>query len=150
MVSIVKKSIIILAVAAAFGGCALPNMPVFLGDDDLEGIFAKTPTDLQPIFKIDTVIVLLWDAPATPVDSYSVYWRALGFLAWNPLASGVLTTEYAVIRDDLKATAEFQGKELDFTGEGQELSFAVTSVYNNEESDIHSSDEAGWYINWGE
>ena len=72
MVTMMKKCVIILTAAAAFAGCALPNMSAFLGDENLESILARS-ANYREIVKTDSVIVLRWDAPAAPMAGYNVY-----------------------------------------------------------------------------
>ena len=141
MVSRLKEIFIVLAVAAAFISCALPNMPVFLDDETVEAA-TTNGVDFEEISRTDNVVVLLWDAPSTPVYSYNVYYREHETQEWNLLATVPATEfpEYAVTAVDLK------GKLLDF---------AVTSIdaYGNE-SGIHSSLDqdadppTGWYLHW--
>ena len=79
---IVKRSMPLVLLAAVFAGCALPNMVVFTEEELLEPEVDKNevfesevsdtsePVDVEiyeEIVKNDSVVVLLWDAPETPV-----------------------------------------------------------------------------------
>ena len=134
-----KKSLAVLMVAGAFVSCALPNMPVFLDEEVVEGATATVVANgFQEITITEPAIELQWDVPTTPIAKYKVYWREHGLKSWSLLGE-TEETYYLITQIDL------HGKRLDF---------AVTSVDGENESDFHSSlDEnaeppTGWFIHW--
>ena len=108
------------------------------GDDD-----PGEDTEPSKIKVVGISFTLAWDQPSgESVTGYIVYFRDHGDSSWTELdeLSGTIT-EYTVTYPDLD-----YGK----------YDFAVTSLNNGEESNLHTSldptaePDTGWYLDWRE
>lgn len=139
MEGLVKKICLALFVAALCLSCALPNMPVFTADEMVEGVAIIGPEGYSEVQRTESAVMLYWDAPATPVVSYNVYYREHGTEDWI-LLTNVTETEFEL---------------SDPTLYGKVLDFGVSSIDSGgRESAVHASldDSAspagGWYLFW--
>ncbi len=137
-------------------GCALPFLAELDGNESSAGSEASESSDgdsrssdgdtqLQPqmITVRSESFTIAWDAGDPPVESYNIYYRRHnGEGEWSTLTAVSADTRELEITSDLLAD-----------GPGH-YDFAVTSVYNGDESEFHTSlsedaePERGWYVNW--
>ena len=137
-------------------GCALPFLAELdSGDntgsrsDNSEMNDGNNGSGLEPLMIPVTAesFTVAWDTSSSSVDEYVLYYRPHGETHWHTLSAvdaGAAeggSVAFEVNKDVLEA------------GPG-EYEFAVSSVYDGEESELHTSlcEEAepdrGWYVSW--
>ena len=129
--SVLRFIVLAVLVSISFPACVLPNFTAFLqeGKDEVVTVAADQLT-------------LMWDAPASTIDHYTVFFRVHGMSDWVTLANVPADPlpEYTVAH----ATV----------GDG-EFDFAVVAVDSADHwSSYHTSldataqPEGGWYVSW--
>lgn len=111
--------------------CAFYDISSFFDNDDSEMVMITTDT-----------LTLQWDAPTSPLDHYTVYYRVHGSTDWLALA-------------DVPAAPQPECTILhSVVGDG-EFDFAVVSMNAADMmSDYHTSldstaqPDGGWYVSW--
>ena len=143
MIPIVKKGLIVLAVAAAFASCALPNMPAFEEEEglDTEGTVTARGAGYQEIPITVEAFVIEWDAPSGEVASYNIYYREHGFISWELLAN-VPATENSYTVD----APELYGLALDFAMQSVDGSGNESELHTSLDEDVDPP--TGWYLFW--
>ena len=123
--------LLVILLFTMLSACVLPDCTVFLkqGKSELVTVTADK-------------IVLLWDAPASAVDHYTVYFRIHGTSDWVELAdvpadpNPEYTIQHSTVGDG----------EFDFAVVAVDAADLRSSYHTS--LDTTASPQTGWYVSW--